>query len=403
MQRKTDELPGMGMDGGPQRPEDLSKAIRMIPRLAYRNLFHDRLSLTVTLVGILFSVLLVAIQCGLYIGSSDRIASVIDKSDADLWIVPYATKSFDDAAPLQGREKFAALAVDGVASVHELVVGFGSWRKPQGGRSAVLIVGTDWRQGGFEPWNIIDGSLDALMMPGAVAIDKSYFPDLGIEQRGGWAEINGQRVTVEAVTKGIRSFTTLPYVFMTVARAREVLGYPADRATFTVVKLVPGADPIAARDRLQARLKDAEVLTQQEFRTRSLNYWLFKTGAGAALIAGAVLGLIVGVVVVAQTLYSSTKDHLNEFATLRALGASASYIHWVILLQALMSAVIGYLLGLGLSMVVIWATQDTTLKIVMTPGLAGMLFALTLGMCAIAAVSAIFKVTKIDPASVFSR
>ena len=91
-----------------------------------------------------------------------------------------------------------------------------------------------------------------------------------------------------------------------------------------------------------ARLPDTEVLTQDEFRKRSQAYWLFQTGAGAALIAGAVLGLIVGIVIVAQTLYSSTKDHINEFATLRALGAGAGYIVKVILMQAVLSGLIGF-------------------------------------------------------------
>jgi putative ABC transport system permease protein len=113
--------------------------------------------------------------------------------------------------------------------------------------------------------------------------------------------------------------------------------------------------------------------------------------------------MIVGVVIVAQTLYSSTKDHLNEFATLRALGASAGYIHKVILIQALLSALLGYSVGMILSLIVIWASTDTNLLIVMTPGLAVLLFALTIGMCVIAAISAIFKVTRIDPAGVFSR
>ena len=81
-------------------------------------------------------------------------------------------------------------------------------------------------------------------------------------------------------------------------------------------------------------MPDSEVLTKAEFRDRSLNHWLFATGAGVALIGGAMLGLVVGTVIVAQTLYSSTKDHLNEFATLRALGSSSGYIHRVILAQA---------------------------------------------------------------------
>ena len=144
-------------------------------------------------------------------------------------------------------------------------------------------------------------------------------------------------------------------------------------------------------------------MTQSEFRNRSVDYWLQQTGAGAALIAGAALGMIVGVIIVAQTLYASTKDHLNEFATLRALGASAGYIHKVILIQALLSALLGYGVGMAITMVVIWATQDIpTLVIVMTPGLALLLFALTIGMCILAGVSAIFKVTRIDPAGVLA-
>ena len=84
------------------------------------------------------------------------------------------------------------------------------------------------------------------------------------------------------------------------------------------------------------------MLTPAEFRERSRAFWLFGTGAGAALFAGALLGVIVGTVIVAQTLYSSTKDHLNEFATLRAIGSSRDYIYKVIICQALLSAVIGF-------------------------------------------------------------
>ena len=71
------------------------------------------------------------------------------------------------------------------------------------------------------------------------------------------------------------------------------------------------------------------MLTPAEFRERSRTFWLFGTGAGAALFAGALLGVIVGTVVVAQTLYASTKEHLNEFATLRAMGSSRQYIYKV--------------------------------------------------------------------------
>ena len=154
---------------------------------------------------------------------------------------------------------------------------------------------------------------------------------------------------------------------------------------------------------IAAKLPDSEVLTRAEFRTRSLNHWLFATGAGVALIGGAVLGLIVGTVIVAQTLYSSTKDHLPEFATLRALGSSSGYIHKVILAQAGLSALLGYALGMSIALTIVYLSEHTALPIVMTPGLAGLLLALTFAMCAISALSAIGKVMRIDPAMVFNR
>ncbi len=389
--------------GGPLGPGLTAKTIKMAPKLAYRNLFHDQLSLIVTLVGIVFSLILVAVQCGLYLGSEQKIATVIDHTPADLWVVPIGTKSFDDPSLLTGREKYAILSTPGVANVEEMVVSFGSWRKPGGGKKAFILVGLDNARGGVQPWNIVEGSVSELATPNALAVDKSYLKDLGIDGLGAHAEVNQQRVQVTALTKGIRSFTTLPYAFTSIANARKLVDAGPEQATYQLVHLADGADREAVRAEIAARLPDTEVLTHDDFRARSLNYWMFNTAAGAALIAGAVLGVIVGVVIVAQTLYSSTKDHLNEFATLRALGASAGYIHAVILIQAILSAVIGYIIGFTLIMLLIRATTNSTLNIVMTPRLAIALLALTLGMCIFAAISAIFKVTRIDPAGVFSR
>ena len=376
----------------------------MVTKLAYRNLFHDRMSLVVTLVGIIFSVVLIAVQFGLYIGSEVRITAMLDHMKGDLWVVPYATKSFDDPNFLQGNEKFKVLSTPGVANVEELAVNFVGWRRPTGGITAALMVGSDTTTNKALPYDIVEGSIEGLSAPDGIAVDRTYFKELGINQIGDQAEINGNMVTVRTVTDNIRSFTTLPYVFTTITLARQLLGVGPQQSSYAVVYLAPGADINEVRNSLSSRLNDAEVITLQEFRKRSLDRWLFETGAGAALITGAALGLIVGVVIVAQTLYSSTKDHLNEFATLRALGAPASYIIKVILMQATLSAVIGYVLGITLSLLVIWASRnDPSILIVMTPNLAILLFVLTVGMCVFAAVCAIFKVVRIDPAVVFSR
>jgi putative ABC transport system permease protein len=399
MQANVDTMPPQAA----AEPKGKPKLVKMAGKLAYRNLFHDRLSLIVTLTGIVFSVVLVAVQCGLYIGSERMIAAMLDQAKGDLWVAPLGTKSFDDPSLLIGHEKYAVLSTPGVADAEELVVGFAAWRKPKGGTTAVLMVGSDHDNGTLKPFNIVAGSLADLKQPFSVAVDDTYFADLGVEKLGETAEVNGTRVKIAAVTHGIRSFTTLPYVFTSLNLARTLLDAGSNQSSYTLVRLAPGADKETVRADLSTRLTDREIMNQSEFRSRSVDYWLFQTGAGSALIAGAALGMIVGVVIVAQTLYSSTKDHLNEFATLRALGASAGYIHKVILFQAWMSAVLGYGIGMILSMLVIWASKDTTLFIIMTPGLAVLLFALTIGMCTLAAISAIFKVTRIDPAGVFSR
>jgi len=144
-------------------------------------------------------------------------------------------------------------------------------------------------------------------------------------------------------------------------------------------------------------------LTPGEFRSRSRSFWLFGTGAGAALFAGALLGMIVGIVIVAQTLYSSTKDHLNEFATLRAMGSSGLYIHKVIVFQALLSAAIGFAIAASIGLLIVDATTETALPVVVPPALLLILFVLTIIMCALSAISAIVQVIRIDPAMAFTR
>lgn len=375
----------------------------MVLTLALRNLFHDRIRLGVTLIGILFAVVLVAVQLGLYAGTSKMIVSMIEQSNADLWIVPYGADSFEGSGVLTGTERYVALSTPGVQRAIPIAASFSKWQRPGGGEQLCVIVGTDSADGGLAPWNIVDGSLDALNLPDAVAIDRTYYSDLGVDGMNATAEVKGSRVRVTALTHGVRSFTTTPYIFTTLDRARHILGMPPDAATFYLIQLQPGVSRDAVQADLAGRLPDVEVITKAEMKQRSIKHWLFGTGAGAALIGGALLGTLVGTVIVAQTLYSSTKDHLNEFATLRALGSSSGYIHKVILAQAVLSAILGYVLGMTIAMTVVAVSVDTSFPIIMTPELAGGLFALTLVMCAASATGAIMKVMKLDPAMVFNR
>jgi putative ABC transport system permease protein len=375
----------------------------LIFKLAARNLFHDRLRFVATVIGIVFSIVLVTVQMGLYLGFGRMVTTMIDHASADLWVMRPATKCFEDPSLLDDRKRFGVLAIDGVAAAEPMVIGFADWRMPSGGTTPVFIVGSDLRTGGLHPWNLVEGRVEALSIPNAVAVDRSYFERLGIAGLGAAAEIRQQKVVVAALTNGIRSFTTTPYVFMTLDRARAYTGISADKTTYFLVRLAANADANTVRRRILQYIPDVEVLTSAEFRDRSRSFWLFGTGAGAALFAGALLGIIVGTVIVAQTLYASTKEHLNEFATLRAIGSSAGYIHKVIIWQALLSAVIGFSVAAGIGAMVVDLTAATALPIVITWGLMIILFLLTVVMSVTSAIAAIVQVTRIDPAMAFTR
>ncbi len=371
--------------------------------LAFRNLFHDRLRFVATVIGIVFSIVLVTVQMGLYLGFGRTVTTMIDHASADLWIVRRGTKCFEDPSLLDARERYRALSIDGVAEAIPVVIGFADWRMPSGATTPVFVIGTDLRSGGLQPWDLVEGRIEALSTPRAVAVDRSYLDRLGISGMGATAEIRQQLVRVAAVTNGIRSFTTTPFIFMVVDRARSHTGIPSGKSTYFLVRLSPGADLARVRGHLVSNIPDAEVLIPAEFRERSRTFWLFSTGAGAALFAGALLGVIVGTVIVAQTLYSSTKEHLNEFATLRAIGSSRGYIYKVIIWQALLSAVIGFSIAALIGAAIVRLTAETALPILITPALIAGLFLLTVVMCVASAIAAIVQVTRIDPATAFTR
>src|SRR4029078_10335534 len=215
----------------------------MIFTLALRNLLHDRVRLAVTLIGILFSIVLVAVELVLYLGSSRMITANIAHSDADLFITAYGAKSFEDGGILlSDRERHQALAGAGVQSVVPLVVAFAEWRKPSGGSSRVVVVGSDSEDKGLVPWSLSEGTLEDIKAPDAIAVDRSYLGELGVNGIGDTAQVASGRVKIRALTEGIGSFTQSRYASTTLNRARELLGVDDDKTTFLLVKLAPGAD-----------------------------------------------------------------------------------------------------------------------------------------------------------------
>jgi putative ABC transport system permease protein len=372
-----------------------------MPPLAQRNLFHDKVRLAVTLTGIVFAVVLIVVELGLFVGFTVTTSNLIDNSGADLWVTSKHVPYVEQGVPFSERKLYQVRAIPGVAKAEKLITRWVEWKRPDGRQESVQVVGLNVDENLGRPWNLVQGRVEDLKRPDAIIMDNIYRQKLGVDHAEQLFEINGKRARVVGFTQGIRAFTTSPYVFTTFKRAQEYANVPDDQTTYILVKLVPGANVEQVRRDILDRVKDVDVVTNREFSRMTQFYWMFTTGAGVAVLLAAMLGLVVGFVVVAQTIYATTMDHLREFGTLKAMGAPNSYVYRVIIKQAAISAVIGYFLGMIVSVFVVHASQKGGAAILMpTPMAIGMFF-LTLGMCVGAALVSINKVTRLDPAMVF--
>lgn len=372
-----------------------------MPPLAQRNLLHDKVRLAVTLTGIIFAVVLIVVQIGLFIGFTTTTSGLIDHSGADLWIGPKRVPYLEQATPFSERKLYQALAIPGVAYAQKYIVRFSDWQRPDGGHEGIMVVGFDPNAKYGGPWNVVAGRVADLKQPDAAMIDRFYAAKLGVTRLGQTFEIQGRRVRVVGFTQGIRAFTTTPYVFTTFKNALGYTRLHEDQTLYLLVRARPGVDLQKLKRRIGERLPDVDVFTTAEFSHMTRFYWMFTTGAGITVLLAAVLGLVVGVVIVAQTIYATTMDHLREYGTLKAMGSPNRYIYKVIIKQAAISAVIGYAAGMVVSLFVVHGSQKGGASILLPWPMGLGMFGLTLLMCVIAAIVSINKVTRIDPAMVF--
>jgi putative ABC transport system permease protein len=369
--------------------------------LAWRNLVHDKVRLSVTVTGIVFAVVLIIVQLGLFLGFTTATSSVIDHSGADLWITAPRVPYIEQGVAFSERKLATVLATPGVAAAGKYIVRFAQWKRPDGRQESVQIVGVELPSGLGVPWNLVTGTLDDLRKPDAVFVDEIYREKLGVERVGQVLEVRGRRARIAGFTQGIRAFTTSPYVFTTFKNALDYADMREDQTLYILVKAVAGTDIEALRQSLLLRLDDVDIVTNSGFSRMTQVYWMFSTGAGIAVLLAAVLGLVVGVVVVTQTIYATTVDHIREYGTLKAMGATNRYLYGVIILQAVISAVIGYSFGMIVAAFVVRGSAQGGAAILLPAPMAIGMLGVTLLMCIGAAVVSINKVTRLDPAMVF--
>ena len=374
-----------------------------MPPLARRNLFHDRIRLFVTLTGIAFSVVLMVVQWGLFRGFSTSTTGLIDHSGADIWVTAKNTAYLEQAIPFNERKYYQVLATPGVGQAMKYIVRWSTWKEPTGRSESVAIVGCDPDATMGLPYNMVAGDVQQLKQPNAVITDRIYAEKLDAHKIDDTAEIGGVRARIVGFTDGIRTFTTSPYVYTTFKKAMDYVNLDDDQTNFVLVKAAPGADIKKVKADLQARLPDNDVYQTAEFSAMTRHYWMFTTGAGVAVLMAAVLGLVVGIAVVAQTIYATTMDHIREYGTLKAMGAPNRYVLGVIMQQAALAAAMGYVIGMAVSVFVVHGAAKGGANILLSWQTAVGLFFLTVAMCATAAVVSVNKIFSLDPAIVFKE
>ncbi|HLZ04185.1 MAG TPA: ABC transporter permease [Bradyrhizobium sp.] len=371
--------------------------------IAWRNLVHDRVRLLVTLIGIAFSTILMGLELGMLLNFLHTTSTIVDHANVDLWVTAHGVRSVDLATPLEERRRFQTLSVAGVAAAESYLLQFAFWKKPDGVRETVIIIGVDPHAVMGLPWAIEPGRSvhDALSIPDGVIVDRLYAEKLGIDHIDQLVEINDHRARVTAFTNGIRTFTQSPYVFTSLRTARLLTGRADKDITYVLVRLEKGQNPEAAAAALATRMPDVDVLQPTQFSNKSRTYWLFTTGAGTTLIASSVLALMVGVVIVAQTLYASTMDRLPEYATIRAMGGPRSYLYKIVIKQAVVGGLLGYGVGITLVLTLAYLARHSSAAPQVPWWMAGSIAGITILMCAVASLVSLNKVISIDPVKVF--
>jgi putative ABC transport system permease protein len=271
---------------------------------------------------------------------------------------------------------------------------------PRGGAQGVEVVGVERGATLFQPWNIVEGDVSRMSETEAAIVDRTEFDKLQIKTVGERREIFGATARIVALTDGIRSFTTSPFVFTNIQTARAFSRYAPTELTFVLVRAAPGTDPAELRTRIN-RLPGLEAFTAQEFSERARTYWSKRTGVGVGFFMTAIMGLIVGMVIVGQILYNATLDHAREYGTMKAMGAENATVMRVVLYQAVISAMVGVTLGIPMAFGVRAALRLANLNVVLYPWFVGVAIIGMVVMCSIAALIPMLRIIRLDPAMVF--
>lgn len=379
-------------------------------RLAWRQLRAERARLLVALAGVMFASVLVLMQFGFRGALFDTASKLPQAIQGELFLIHPLTTALFRAEPVPRIRGYETLASPEVVQAVPIYLAQEPWRNPITGIHRVIQI------------IAFDVQADAIAIPGlaplataltrddTVAFDSLGRPEFGdierllAERDSVTAELGNREVTVIGTVKLGASFGDDGNVIMSAANfQRLVPGSHAAAPALIALRLATGSDVGQVRSKLSALLPpDVRVVTHAELVQWEMDFWNQTTPIGVIFAVGSVMGLMVGMVIVYQILFSDVCSHMRGYATLRALGFSHCYLQCVVLGEAGILACVGFLPGLLLSALLYrYVGRAAHLSLELTCDRCLVVFGLILAMCAFAGLLALRKLREADPVSVF--
>jgi putative ABC transport system permease protein len=338
--------------------------------IALKMLTGDRAKYFGLVFGVTFAALLMSQQLSIFVGIMKRTGSqILDVRDADIWVMDNKVRYIDEVPGMPDTELQRVRGVPGVQWAERLYKGQARVRLPSGDFRTVILFGIDDATLVGAPQEMIAGQVGDLRQPDAVIVDKagyeylwpedvSYFKTEGY-QLGKVFEMNDHRCILVGVCKASAPFMTMPVIYTAYSQTTWYVPRERDTMSFVLAKAEPDLDPHQVCRNIEERT-GRMALTRDEFFWKTNGYFLSSTGIPVNFGITIFLGFFVGVAIAGQTFYLFTVENLKQFGSLKAMGLSNGRIVGMILLQALIVGLIGYALGVGLTAIYFFASNQRT-------------------------------------------
>jgi len=392
------------------RPPGLLASSGLALRLAWRQLWSEKARLASAIAGVMFACVLVFTQLGFRAALFESATTLIGSMRADLFLMNPMTLASFRPEPMPRVRVSQALGVEQVQAAVPVYLTQSSFRNPETGRRRTIqLIGFDVEAGVLDLPGLASVR-DALKQPDSFAFDMRSRPEFGpvgklFEERGAVPVHIGNRElrVVGTISMGTSFGADGNAVMSELNFQRVVKQRPGVMVDLAAIRLKPGADLLETQAALRAIMPpDVSVMTQAELRAHERSYWEKGTPIGFIFSFGSLMGLIVGMVIVYQILFSDIAGHLKEYATLKAMGYSNAHLSRVVLGAAVILAFAGFVPGAIASSMLYSVVADATfLPLHMTTGRALAVFGMIFGMCAGAGLLAMRKLRDANPADMF--